>query len=178
MLLLVARWLYLRGHTIQLSEDEAYQWLWSKHLDISYFSNPPLIAYTQWLGTSLWGDTEFGVRFLSPLISAVLGFVVLRFFAREVNARAGFFLLLVLTTMPLLATVSVLMTVDPLSVLFWTLAMLTGWRAAQPTGATRDWTWVGLWTGLGFLSSYIALLQWWVQAGAPTNKIKDLTQKR
>jgi hypothetical protein len=51
------------------------------------------------------------------------------------------------------------MTVDPLSVLFWTAAMLAGWRAAQANGTTRQWLWVGLWMGLGFLSKYTALFQ-------------------
>jgi len=42
-----------------------------------------------------------------------------------------------------------LMTIDPLSVLFWTLAMLTGWRAIQPDGKTQQWLWVGVWNGDG-----------------------------
>ena len=159
VIILLARLAYISSDTIQLSEDEAYQWIWSKHLALSYYSKPPLIAYTQFLGTSIWGDSEFGVRFFSPVISAVLGFLVLRFFAREVNARAGFLLLLAVTATPLLSAGSVLMTVDPLSVLFWTLAMLTGWQAAKDTGTTRDWLLAGLWMGLGFLSKYTALFQ-------------------
>ncbi|HWX22224.1 MAG TPA: glycosyltransferase family 39 protein [Candidatus Binatia bacterium] len=158
--LLLARLIYIGSGTIQLQEDEAYQWLWSKHLALSYYSKPPLIAYTQFLGTALWGDTAFGVRFFSPIITAILSILVLRFFAREVNARAGFFLLLIITATPLAALGAVLMTVDPLSVLFWTAAMLTGWRAVQEDGKTRDWFWVGLWMGLGFLSKYTELLQW------------------
>ena len=98
----MARWCTSLSGVIQLAEDEAYQWVWSKHLALSYYSKPPLIAYTQFLGTSLWGDTAFGVRFFSPLITAVLGFVIFRFFAREVNARAGFFLLLIVTATPLI----------------------------------------------------------------------------
>jgi membrane-associated phospholipid phosphatase len=156
---LLARWAYIASGTIQLTEDEAYQWLWSKHLALSYYSKPPLIAYVQFLGTSLWGDNAFGVRFFSPLITAVMGLVLLRFFAREVNARAGFFLLLIATATPLLALGAVLMTVDPLSVLFWTAAMVAGWRAGQERATTRDWLWVGLWMGLGFLSKYTELLQ-------------------
>ncbi len=159
VVLCLVRLAYLASGTIQLAEDEAYQWLWSKHLALSYYSKPPLIAYTQFLGTHLWGDTAFGVRFFSPVISALLGFLALRFFAREVNARAGFFLLLILTATPLLAAGSILMTIDPLSVLFWTAAMLAGWRAVQENGATGDWLWVGLWTGLGFLSKYTELFQ-------------------
>jgi 4-amino-4-deoxy-L-arabinose transferase-like glycosyltransferase len=157
--LLLARLAYIGSAIIELSRDEAYQWLWSKHLALSYYSKPPLIAYTQFLGTFLWGDTAFGVRFFAPVISAFLGLLVLRFFAREVNARAGFFLLLIITATPLASVGAVLMTVDPLSVLFWTAAMLAGWRAVQENGTTRQWLWVGLWMGLGFLSKYTALLQ-------------------
>jgi hypothetical protein len=159
LLLLGARLAYIAGDTIELSEDEAYQWHWSKHLALSYFSKPPLIAYAQFLGTSIWGDNAFGVRFLSPVVAAVLGFVMLRFFAREVNARASFLLLLVFTATPLLAAGSVLMTVDPWSVLFWTGAMVVGWKAASDKGSTADWLWVGIWMGFGFLSKYTQLFQ-------------------
>jgi len=176
-LLLLARLIYIGTKLIQLSEDEAYQWLWSKHLAISYYSKPPLIAYTQFLGTSLWGDTAFGVRFFSPIITAIVSLFVLRFFAREVNARAGFFLLLIATAAPLASVGAVLMTVDPLSVLFWAAAMLAGWRAVQPDAKTSDWLWVGLWMGLGFLSKYTALFQllcWAVLFGLWTPARKQL----
>ncbi len=157
--LLLFRLAYLASGRIELENDEAYQWIWSKHLALSYYSKPPLIAYTQWLGTRLWGDNAFGVRFFAPVISAGVGGLMLRFFAREASARLGFLLLLISTATPLLAVGANLMTIDPLSVLFWTAAMLAGWRAAQPDGTTRQWLWVGLWMGLGFLSKYTALLQ-------------------
>lgn len=156
---LLANLAYLKSNLVGLSQDEAYQWVWSKHIALSYYSKPPLIAYTQWLGTHLWGDTEFGVRFFSPVIGAILGFLLLRFFARAVNARAGFFLILVVSATPLLALGSILMTVDPLSVLFWTAAMIAGWQAIQPNAKTTAWLWTGLWLGLGFLSKYTELLQ-------------------
>jgi hypothetical protein len=158
-LLLLVRLAYLASGKIELSEDEAYQWLWSKHLALSYYSKPPLIAWTQFLGTSLWGDNEFGVRFFSPVIAAALSFMLLRFCARELSARVGVMLVLMATATPLLSVGATLMTIDPLSVLFWTAAMISGWRAVQQ-GATRHWLWTGLWMGLGFLSKYIALFQW------------------
>src|SRR5207302_114117 len=110
--LLLARLFYVWSGTIQLSEDEAYQWIWSKHLDLSYYSKPPLIAYTQFLGTSLWGDNAFGVRFFSPIITAIASLFVLRFFAMEINARAGCLLVLMTAATPLLSAGAVLMTVD------------------------------------------------------------------
>jgi hypothetical protein len=43
--------------------------------------------------------------------------------------------------------------------MFWILAMFAGWNAIQDDATTRDWFWVGLWMGLGFLSKYTALYQ-------------------
>jgi membrane-associated phospholipid phosphatase len=150
---------YNASGKIGLSEDEAYQWVWSKHLALSYYSKPLMIAVTQFLGTTLFGDTVFGVRFFAPVITAVMGVVLLRFMARVVNARAAFWLSVILPTVPLAAAGSILMTIDPLSVMFWTLAMLAGWRAVQENATTGDWLWVGWWMGLGFLSKYTGLLQ-------------------
>ncbi len=156
---LAANLAYIASGKIGLSEDEAYQWVWSKHLALSYFSKPLLIALIQFAGTHLWGDTVFGVRFFAPVIGAIISIVLIRFMARVVNARAAFWLSVIVPTTPLLALGSVLMTIDPLSVLFWTLAMTAGWRAVQDNSTTRDWLWVGLWMGLGFLSKYTAGVQ-------------------
>src|SRR5262245_43259648 len=90
--LLLLRLCYIASGTIELSNDEAYQWLWSKHLALSYYSKPPGIALIQFAGTSLWGDTEFGVRFFSPLFAAALSVALFGFMAREAGARAAFFL--------------------------------------------------------------------------------------
>jgi 4-amino-4-deoxy-L-arabinose transferase-like glycosyltransferase/membrane-associated phospholipid phosphatase len=157
--MLTARWIYIASGTIDLEKDEAYQWLWSKHLALSYYSKPPGIALIQFASTSLWGDTEFGVRFCSPLFAAILSVMVLRFFAREVSARAGFWLLLIVTAAPLLGIGTILMTIDPPMVLCWMWALVAGWRAAQPDGQTRDWLVVGLAMGLGFLCKYTAACQ-------------------
>ena len=154
------RLIFLASGRIELSEDEAYQWIWSKHLALSYYSKPPLIAWVQWLGTHLFGDNQFGVRFFAPVCAAIGSLVALRFFARHVSARAGFWLGAICNVTPLLAIGSTLMTVDAPLVLFWTLAMFAGWRAAQNDGETKHWALVGLWMGLAFLSKYTALFQW------------------
>src|SRR5208282_223654 len=106
---LIARWLYLASGVVELSEDEAYQWLWSKHLALSYYSKPPGIALIQFAGTSIFGDTAFGVRFFSPLFGAISSLMLLRFLAREISARAGFWLLLIAAATPLLDAGAILM---------------------------------------------------------------------
>ena len=177
----LARLAYIGSSTIELSEDEAYQWQWSKHPALAYYSKPPGIAVAQWIGTHLWGDTAFGVRFLAPCVTVLISVLLLRFFAREATAKLGLFVVLAATATPLLSVGAVLMTVDCLSVLFWTLAMLSGWQAvrgqerglqaAETSGlssasgqgtsapaccgmnaALRPWLLTGLWLALGFLS--------------------------
>lgn len=159
ILTLIVRWIYLASGTIQLSEDEAYQWVWSKHLALSYYSKPPGIAFIQFAGTSLFGDTELGVRFFSPLVAAILGLMLLRFLAREIGSRPAFWMLIIVTATLLLDVGTILMTIDPPLVLCWAWAMVVGWRALQPEGKTRDWLVVGLATGLGFLCKYTAACQ-------------------
>jgi len=157
-LFFLSRLAYIAAGRIEISEDEAYQWLWSKHLDLSYFSKPPLIAYAQFLGTWLWGDTVFGIRFLSPVFASVLSLCLLRFIAAEVNARVAFWLVLALAATPMLALGSTLLTVDAPSVFFWVLAMITGWRAVQ-SDRLGAWCWTGIFIGLGLLSKYTAVIQ-------------------
>jgi 4-amino-4-deoxy-L-arabinose transferase-like glycosyltransferase/membrane-associated phospholipid phosphatase len=166
--LFLARLAYIGSSTIELSEDEAYQWQWSKHPALAYYSKPPGIAVAQWIGTHLWGDTAFGVRFFAPCVTALISVLLLRFFAREATAKLGLFVVLAATATPLLSVGALLMTVDCLSVLFWTLAMLSGWQAvrsaehcsaggasvlkAEQCSALRPWLLTGLWLALGFLS--------------------------
>lgn len=156
---LVGRLVYISSGRIELSGDEAYQWIWSKHIALSYYSKPPMIAYTQWLGTTLWGDNEFGVRFFAPVISAVVGVTLVRFLAAVATAQLGCVIVLIAAATPLLAVGATLLTVDPLNVLFWTGAMVVGWHAVQPDGRIQHWLLVGLLMGLGFLSKYTAVLQ-------------------
>ena len=159
VLLLIGRWIYIASGVIGLSGDEAYQWLWSKHLALSYYSKPLGIALIQFVGTSLWGDTELGVRFLSPLFAAILSWMVFVFVAREAGYRLAFWLLVIVSATPFLGVGSVLMTIDPPLVLCWTWALIAGWRAVQPAGQTRDWATVGIAMGLAFLCKPSALYQ-------------------
>jgi len=52
----------IAGALLPLSADEAYYWLWSRHLAAGYFDHPPAIAYVIRAGTLLFGSVPFGVR--------------------------------------------------------------------------------------------------------------------
>ncbi len=142
----------------ELVADEAYYFLWSKHLDWSYYSKGPLIGWTIALGTFVFGDTVFGIRWLSVLLSAGTGWLLFRLGSRLWNPRVGFACLLVGALMPLYAIGSVLMTIDPLSVFLWVLAVHTFLNAVE-LNRWRDWLMTGFIVGLGFLAKFINALE-------------------
>jgi membrane-associated phospholipid phosphatase len=156
---LIFRLWYLGAGKIDLSEDEAYQWMWSKHLALSYYSKPPLIAYAQFLGSSIGGNTEFGVRMLSPILAAFTAGLMMIFVRRVANPRAAFFTMLAGFATPILAVGATLMTIDILLVTFWTLAMWFVWQAVQ-RDSTKDWALAGVAIAFGLLAKYAALFQW------------------
>src|SRR5437764_14333162 len=53
-----------------LEFDEAHYWMWSERLAPGYFSKGPGIAFAIRASTAVFGATEFGVRFWSPILAA------------------------------------------------------------------------------------------------------------
>src|SRR6478735_9552577 len=101
--------------TSDLSFDEAHYWLWSDRLAPAYFSKGPGIAFAIRASTAIFGATEFGVRFWSPLLSAATSLLVFYFARRLFSAMAGLWLVLALNATPILNIGSFVMTIDPLS---------------------------------------------------------------
>jgi len=138
---------------MELVPDEAYYWLWSKHLAASYRDKGPAIAWTIALGTKLFGDTVFGIRFFAVLLSTGIGWLLFTLARRLYDDRIAIWCLLVATVIPMLAVGSILMTIDSLSLFFWTLAVLLFWIALD-TGKSIYWFWIGLVIGAGFLAKF------------------------
>src|SRR6266481_4620979 len=61
-----------------LTFDEAYYWMWSKHLAGGYYDHPPGVAVVIRLGTMIAGDTELGVRLVSILLALPMSWAVYR----------------------------------------------------------------------------------------------------
>ena len=61
-----------------LTFDEAYYWMWSKHLAFGYYDHPPMVAFVIRAGTVIAGDTELGVRLVSILLALPMSFAVYR----------------------------------------------------------------------------------------------------
>ncbi|MEM1060247.1 MAG: glycosyltransferase family 39 protein [Verrucomicrobiota bacterium] len=138
--------------------DEAYYFQWSQHLDASYYSKGPGIAWTIAFGTWVFGDNVFGLRWLSVLLAAGTGWQLFLLARRFYGARVGFFTVAVAALIPIFAVGSVLMTIDPLSVFFWVWSANLFLDATEHDTPAR-WALLGFAVGAGFLAKYTAALQ-------------------
>src|SRR6202035_838589 len=74
---------------IDLRTDEAYYWTWSKEQVLCFLDHPPMIAWFIRLGTAIFGDTSFGVRFagiLAMLVTQLLLADIVRRVTRDWRA--------------------------------------------------------------------------------------------
>lgn len=138
---------------MEMVPDEAYYWLWSKHLAASYRDKGPAIGWTIALGTWLFGPTVFGIRFFAVVFGTATGVVLFQLARRLYDDWVALWCLVLAAIIPMFAVGSIVMTIDSLSVYFWALATLIFWRALE-RDRLADWAWLGLAIGAGFLAKF------------------------
>lgn len=143
-------WLTTR---LELVPDEAYYWLWSENLALSYRDKGPLIGWTIALSTWLFGDTVFAIRFFAVVLGTGIGWQLFRLARRLYDDQTALWCLLLANIIPLFVVGSILMTIDSLSVFSWAWAANVLWTALH-SGKTRHWIGLGLIIGFGFLAKF------------------------
>ena len=139
------------GASLELSPDESYHYQWAQHPDVSYYSSGPGIAFAILGGTSMFGSTEFGVRFFAPLLGFFTSLVVYLLGRKLFRDKAAFWSVVGLNLLPLFNIDSVFLTVDSLSIFFWAAALYLFWLAIERTpGFSIFWPATGAvdWPGL------------------------------
>jgi hypothetical protein len=141
-----------------LTFDEAYYWMWSKHLAGGYYDHPPGVAAVIRLGTMLAGDTELGVRLVSILLALPMSWAVYRtamilFGGRWVAATAT-----ILLNVTLMAAVGTLIVTPDAPLLVASSFVLFFLAKVLETGRGAWWLAVGAAVGAALLSKYTALL--------------------
>jgi 4-amino-4-deoxy-L-arabinose transferase-like glycosyltransferase len=165
----IMRCIYLAWYCpLDLVPDEAHYWDWSRHLDWSYYSKGPLVAYLIRLSCWLlgdWSEANFGSQMFAVRFPAVVcgGLLVVslylltaRVFRKEWLALAVVVLAL---TMPAVNAGFMIMTIDSPYTCCWGFALVLGHEAIFRKSA---WAWplLGLVIGLGILAKYTMVL--WV----------------
>ena len=142
---------------MELHPDEAYYWVWSRHLQLSYFDHPPMVAYFIKL-TTLFSTSEFFVRFSGILVSLAISLIIWslskQLFSDEKIAAGS---VILLNVYPLTMSGSVIITPDVPAFLFLALAVFCAWQAFKPDKAYY-WYIFSFFFGLALLSKYTAVL--------------------
>jgi 4-amino-4-deoxy-L-arabinose transferase-like glycosyltransferase len=138
--------------------DETYYLQWAHHLDASYYSKGPAVAYTIAAGTWLFGSHNLGVRFFAVLLSAGTAWQLFLLARRWFDEVTGLLAVLITGVVPLYALGAVVMTIDPLSAFFWVWAAYLFTRAVQDDRLI-DWLFCGFAVGSGFLAKYLNVFE-------------------
>lgn len=139
---------------IAMFDDEAYYTLWARDLAWGYYDHPPMIAYMIRAGTSMFGETSFGVRFVGVVGMGVASLLVgdITRLLRGNAAQAS--LVIVLFNFSILVMgVGSFATPDAPSTVFWIAALWASIHAVQ-SGHGRWWIGAGVLIGLGGLSKF------------------------
>jgi undecaprenyl-diphosphatase len=151
-LVFFAHLIYLSMQVIDLAEDEAYYWDWSRRLDYNYYSKGPLVAWLIRASCRLFGDIPWAVRLpalLSRVGLALCTYWLARRLLRSDRQALGAVLLGYLT--PMFLAGGLIITTDPPYLFFWALASCFAYQAIWEE---KRWAWpaAGIAIGFGFLA--------------------------
>jgi hypothetical protein len=155
-----------------LAPDEAHYWDWSRHLDWSYYSKGPLVAWIIRAGCDLFGPAALatdGTLMPAIRLPAVLcgsgllaGLYVLTWQTCR-SDRLAFWVVVAGLSLPAFAACSLIMTIDAPFLCCWAWALVFG-RWALVDGKRWAWAPAGLLIALGILAKYTMAL-WLFSAG-------------
>src|SRR6266700_4544264 len=138
--------------------DEAYYWMWSKHLAGGYYDHPPMVAVVIRLGTMIAGDTELGVRLVSIVLALPMSWAVYRTAAILFGGVRVATTAALLLNVTLMAAVGTLIVTPDAPLLVASSFVLFCLAKVLATERGAWWLAVGAAVGAALLSKYTALL--------------------
>jgi dolichol-phosphate mannosyltransferase len=138
---------------VELLPEDSYYWNYSQHLDLGYLDHPPMVAWLIWLGTHVFGGSEFGVRIGALCCAGVAAFFSYRLTRNLFGEDSALVALVLLQVMPFFFLAGLLMTPDAPLTAAWS-ATLYFLERALLGGQARAWLFAGITIGLGLISKY------------------------
>lgn len=141
-------------YALPVTGDEAYFFVWARHLDYGYYDHPPMVAW--WLHPLLLlTSAEFVLRLPAVAVPLLLGYGIYRFLEPYGRDQARLTTLLFLFT-PLYLVLPITTTDTPLLLFAFlsVLALTHAWEREAGWGYLL----AGLLLGLAFLAKYFAVL--------------------
>ncbi|SDR91443.1 glycosyltransferase family 39 protein [Bradyrhizobium canariense] len=137
--------------------DEAYYWMWSKHLASGYYDHPPMVALVIRLGTMIAGDTELGVRLVSILLALPMSWALYRATAILFGSPRAAATATILLNITLMAAIGTMIVTPDAPLLVASSFVVFFLAKVLETGRGAWWLGVGVAVGAALLSKYTAL---------------------
>ena len=142
---------------IELHSDEAYYYLWSKNLSLSYYDHPPMIAYLVALSNLIFGSMEVAVKFVPILLFAGTSAYIFLLGKELFDKRTAFYSLVMINFLPVFVWNSVYASPD-IPLLFFLSGASYYFYVAVKRDKVKFWFLASIFTGAGLLSKYLAIL--------------------
>lgn len=154
----VVSFLILITFPLELHFDEAQYWSWSKVLQWSYYSKPPMIAFLNYVSSYFIGPSEVSVRLWSWLFANATALVFL-FWVKQVtkDEKKALKSLSIYYLFPHYWYTMLFFTTDVLLLFFYMLSLFILYKIHEKD-RLRDWILLGIVFSLGMLSKYAILV--------------------
>jgi len=146
----------LYNTTLQLNVDEAYYWLWSTKLQLSYYDHPPMVAYLIKLFT-VFSDNELFIRLGAVFCMTISAWYVYILSKEIYDINVAWLALITGIILPATSMGYTIITPDAPLVLFWTTSTYYSYLALFK-GGWKNYVLAGANIGLLMLSKYTSVL--------------------
>ncbi len=141
---------------LPLHGDEAYYWVWSHHLQASYYDHPPMIAYMMHL-TNYISQSQWGVRLTNIFCMSFTAFYIFKLTKLMSDEKTALNSILIFASIILVNAGYIIATPDSPLMLFWSMSLYYAYRAIF-IGHKSDFILTGIAIGLMMLSKYASIL--------------------
>lgn len=149
---------FLFSANLYLLNDEAYYWVWSQSLAMSYFDHPPMVAWMISLSTSIFGDHPAAIRLPAAISVLVMSIIGVRLTQKIFSSHktSAHYVAISMGSILFIGTASGMTPDAPMAM--FTALMLWYFYKAVIEDSHNSWYGVGIFFGLALLSKYIAIV--------------------
>lgn len=141
---------------LPLYSDEAYYWMWSKRLELSYFDHPPMVGYLIKLFTLL-GDNIFFLRLGATVSMTVAAYIIYLLTKDIFNIRVASISLYIFLSSIIVQGGYMLITPDSPLIMFWSLTLYFAYKYIFKKDNFSAYL-MGIFGGMLLLSKYTGIL--------------------
>ena len=141
---------------LPLHGDEAYYWMWSHDLQLSYFDHPPMIAYLIYFSNFI-SQSEWGVRLVPVVSMSISSLYLYKLTALVSDEKTALNAVIIISSVLLTHAGYIFATPDAPLILFWTLSLFYSYKALFGE-KLKDFILAGIFLGAMMISKYSAIM--------------------